>query len=85
MYEVRDTPDARSQFAALPLPIQARVAAIYQRLARWPDASGAKPMRGDLHGAYRVRTGDYRIVFRVDAAARRIIVFRIAHRRDVYE
>jgi mRNA interferase RelE/StbE len=85
MYDVRDTPVARGQFAALPLPIQARVAAIYQRLTHWPDVSGAKPMRKDLHGAYRVRTGDYRVLFRVDATAECILVFRIANRRDVYE
>lgn len=34
--------------------------------------------------AYRVRVGDFRIVFRVDDAAREVVVARIAHRREVY-
>ena len=85
MYEVRDTAQARADFHALPLAIQARVEALYRRLAQWPDVSGVKPLRGSLRGAYRLRTGDYRVLFRVERDARRVVVFRIAHRREVYE
>jgi mRNA interferase RelE/StbE len=85
MFEVRDTADARTQFEALPLVIRGRVLALYQRLTHWPDVSGTKPLRKNLQGAYRVRTGDYRVLFTVDQKAGRIVVFRIAHRREVYE
>ena len=85
MYEVRNTQEARADFQSLPLAIQTRVRALYQRLTRWPDVSGAKPLQGSLHGAYRLRTGDYRVLFRVEKTDRRIVVFRIAHRRDVYD
>ncbi|MBI2901867.1 MAG: type II toxin-antitoxin system RelE/ParE family toxin [Planctomycetes bacterium] len=33
---------------------------------------------------YRIRRGDYRILYVVDDDARRIRVYRIGHRRDVY-
>jgi len=33
---------------------------------------------------YRIRVGDYRIVYAVDDAADCVIIARIAHRRDVY-
>jgi len=33
---------------------------------------------------YRIRGGDYRIVYAVDDAARLVVVARVAHRRDVY-
>jgi len=33
---------------------------------------------------YRVRVGEYRVVYAVDDAERAVIVARIAHRRDVY-
>lgn len=33
---------------------------------------------------YRVRVGDYRIVFRVEDAAHEVLVTRIKHRRAVY-
>ena len=85
MFEVLNTLEARADFAALPLEVQARVRALYARLTRWPDVSGVKALRGNLRRAYRLRTGDYRVLFRVDQAERRIVVFRVANRRDVYE
>ena len=85
MYEVRDTADARAQLNALPVVVRARVLAVYERLVDWPAVSGAKPLRKELRGGYRVRTGDYRILFTVDPRSERITVFRIANRRDVYQ
>ncbi len=49
----------------------------------WPDVSGAKPLRGKLAGWYRVRTGDYRVQFRVEGAM--VIVEKIGHRDRFYE
>jgi mRNA interferase RelE/StbE len=50
--------------------------------------SGAPRPRGSkkLHGAqaYRVRVGDYRILYAVDDPRRRVTVYSIGHRRDVY-
>jgi mRNA interferase RelE/StbE len=45
--------------------------------------SGAKPLRADLVGHYRLRVGDWRIVFRVQGQD--VIVVRIAHRKEIYE
>jgi mRNA interferase RelE/StbE len=85
MYDLRVTEEARSEFESLPLAMQVRVQDVFARLVRWPDVSGAKPLRGGLKGAYRVRTGDWRVLFAVNAQLKRITVFRIANRRDVYE
>jgi mRNA interferase RelE/StbE len=85
MYELRIAAEARASFQALPLPIQVRVQDVFNRLTRWPDVSGSKPLRGDLKGAYRIRTGDWRVLFTVDQRDRRVTVFRIANRRDVYD
>ena len=75
------TKDAEADFVALPATIQARVVAILERLAAWPNVSGAKPLRGELKGHYRIRTGDWRVIFRVEQD---VIVVRIAHRTKVY-
>lgn len=85
MFEVRETDDAKADVQKLPLDIQLRIQSLYQRLARWPNVSGYKALRDSLRGAYRLRTGDYRILFRVEHEAGLIVVFRIAHRRDVYD
>ena len=83
MADVLITSEAQGQFERLPLPIQARVRAVFRRLGDWPRISGAKPMRGELAGHYRIRTGDYRIVFRVSGGD--VIVWKIGDRRDVYD
>jgi mRNA interferase RelE/StbE len=85
VYEVAITASAQAQYLVPPRAIQPRVTAIFQGLRDWPDASGARRLRGALQGAHRLRTGDYRVLFRVDPGAERITVFQIAHRRDVYE
>ena len=76
------TPDAAEQFDNLPRGIQPRVNHVILRLEKWPNVSGAKPLRGQWAGNYRIRTGDYRIVFRVSGET--VIVWRIADRKDVY-
>jgi mRNA-degrading endonuclease RelE of RelBE toxin-antitoxin system len=50
--------DAQGDFDDLPATIQARVAAVFERLRRWPDVSGAKPLSGEWAGHFRIRTGD---------------------------
>ncbi|MEX2219671.1 MAG: type II toxin-antitoxin system RelE/ParE family toxin [Phycisphaerales bacterium] len=83
MSEVRVTAEAEAQLLALPFAIRSRWAGILARLERWPDVSGAKPLRGALAGHFRLRTGDYRIQFRV--AGGQVIVEKIGHRDGFYE
>ena len=53
------------------------------RLDQWPEVSGVKALRGELAGWYRVRTGDYRVRFRVEGEL--VIVGKIGHRKDIYD
>ena len=82
MADVGLTPEALEQYGKLPRGIQPRIANIILRLGKWPSVSGAKPLVGKLAGSYRIRTGDYRIVFRV--AGGKVIVWRMGDRKDVY-
>ena len=77
------TPAAQREFQQLPLPIQGRVRNVFARLRDWPNMSGAKPLRGALAGSYRIRTGDYRVVFRVSGTT--VMVWKIGYRGDVYD
>ena len=75
--------EAVEQLAGLPNVVLARLANIARRLENWPDVSGAKPLRGDLAGHYRIRTGDYRVQFRV--VGNEVLIERIGHRDGFYE
>ena len=75
--------EAVEQLAGLPNVMLARLENIVRRLQNWPDVSGAKPLRGDLAGHYRIRTGDYRVQFRVEGDE--VVIERIGHRDGFYE
>ena len=83
MGRVRITPQALEQLAWLPAVIRERIGKLFERLEAWPAVSGAKPLSGNLAGWYRMRTGDYRVRFRVQGDT--IIVDKIGHRSEFYE
>lgn len=76
------TPEAANELEQLSNPIHGRVLRLLVRLEQWPDASGAKPLRGELAGRYRLRTGDCRIQFHV--AGDVVTVEKVGHRDGFY-
>ena len=83
MAKVTLTQAAAEELDDLPLVIHARVLSLLERLAKWPSVSGAKPLTGSLAGRYRLRTGDYRLQFRLERQT--IIVEKIGHRDRFYQ
>jgi mRNA interferase RelE/StbE len=68
--------------ARLPTAVQKRVARVLLSLEEEPFPAGCKKLKN--RDGWRVRVGDYRILYVADKAARQIVVGVIAHRRDVY-
>lgn len=51
-------------------------------LAKNPRPHGVKKMSADE--GFRVRVGDFRVLYRIDDAAKKIFVYRVKHRKEVY-
>ena len=83
MAKVTLTREAAEGLEDLPIVIHSRVLSLLERLAKWPAVSGAKPLTGPLAGRYRLRTGDYRLQFRLERQT--IVVEKIGHRDKFYE
>ena len=83
MAQVTLSASAAAELEELPETIHARVLKLLDRLRRWPDVSGAKPLTGKLAGRYRLRTGDYRVQFHLKGET--VIVEKIGHRAGFYE
>lgn len=83
MVNVLVSPEVQRQIDRLPKVIRARVWQLIRRLRQWPEISGAKPLRGNLTGRYRLRTGDYRLQFRIEGA--NVVIEQIGHRAGFYE
>lgn len=80
-YEVLLAPSAQRDFKKLPPDTRDRIRAAMAPLAKHPRERAQKLAGED---SYRVRAGDYRIVYRIDDKAREVLVARIKHRREVY-
>ena len=83
-YTLRYHPRVADQdLPKIPAETHRRIArSIETRLATAPERFGA-PLKGTLRGYRKLRVGDYRVVFTVDASE--VWVLAIMHRRDVYE
>ena len=82
MYEVEFLPSAVRALAKLDHAVQRRIARRIDRLAVDPR-SGAVKLRG-ADDVWRVRVGDYRVLYSIEDKRLVILVIKIGHRRDVY-
>ena len=74
--------DAKKELVRLPASVQKRVARALLSLESDPFPRGCKKLKN--RDGWRVRVGDYRILYFADKNARQIIVGVIGNRRDVY-
>jgi mRNA interferase RelE/StbE len=54
-----------------------------EELAQNPRGVGTKKLKGS-NGIYRKRSGDYRILYQINDAAREVTVHRVGDRKDIY-
>ena len=86
MFEVVLAPEVRDFYASADRPLARKLARCFEQLERDPRRHGnVKRLTGALAGLYRYRLGDWRVLYRIDAGADRVVVLVIAHRREVYE
>jgi mRNA interferase RelE/StbE len=82
-YSILFTSRARRDLEGLDGAAQQRLRTHLDRLAANPFPAGAKKLRGD-EPFYRIRVGDYRVVYQVVGKQLVIIVVKIGHRKDIY-
>lgn len=83
-YRVEFTAAAARQIKKLPRPARDRVLDSIEELAEDPRPHGSKKLVGEKT-AWRIRVGDYRVIYDVFDTELTVTVVRAGHRRDVYE
>jgi mRNA interferase RelE/StbE len=81
-YSLEIKRSAAKELAQVPPKDRGRIVARIQALAEDPRPAGAEKLSGQER--YRVRQGDYRILYEIEDQVLRIMVVKIGHRRDVY-
>jgi len=74
---------ASKELLRLPSSSAHKVRAAINELAAEPRPSGCKKLKGSLN-EYRIRIGDYRVLYTLDGNILEVLIIKIAHRKDVY-
>ncbi|MEH2383859.1 MAG: type II toxin-antitoxin system RelE/ParE family toxin [Nostoc sp.] len=82
-YEVKFSRGAKKQFRKLPIDVQQRIQTKINDLAIEPRPNGVKKLQDD-DNSYRVRVGDYRVVYEVDDDVLIVTVIKVGHRSEIY-
>jgi len=82
-YAVFIHPAATSQIAKLDPPIAKRVTRAISALADDPRPPSSKKLVGA--DAWRIRIGDWRVIYQIRDEKLTVLVVRVGHRRDIYE
>ena len=75
-------PSAAKELEAIPKEDRRRVVRRIEGLSADPRPPGCEKLSGE--DKYRVRQGDYRVIYLVSDERHELIVFKIGHRREVY-
>lgn len=89
MHEVYLTRRAQKEIEKLSREAQGRVLRAIDELMEGPVPPGSRKLKGDLFGDeldyYRIRVGDYRVIYTLDEEDYDVLVARVRHRRDAYQ
>lgn len=83
-YRIRLLPYARRELDRLPEPAKTRVERAIRALALEPRPPGARLVAGTRRPTWRIRIGDYRVLYEIRHDELVILVVGAGHRRDVY-
>jgi len=78
--------EAAEEFKKLDKAVQRIIKEKLEILAQNPELlkNNIKPLKGKYKGLYRLRVGNYRVIYRLEKEKITILVIRIGHRKDIY-
>jgi len=84
VYQVRILEEATRDLARLDTAVALRIVSRIRWLAENLDEIQPEALRGDLVGFYKLRAGDYRVVYEIVQSEQAIVIHVVGHRREVY-
>ena len=85
MYQVIINPAARKELKKLSPSVVTPISVKIDSLSKNPRPAGCKKLVNNKNELWRIRVGDYRILYAIDDKVRIIDVVHIGNRRDVYK
>jgi mRNA interferase RelE/StbE len=82
-YEIVIKPTAEKSLDKLPHPIRRRIVDVLKELRNNPRPTGVVKLAGD-ENMWRIRIGNYRVVYEIQDDRLIVLILRVAHGKDVY-
>ena len=83
MYRLAFARAARKDLETLPVKVQDRILSAIERLRENAQPNGSKKLKG-MADTFRIRVGDYRILYEIHEREVVVLVVRVRHRKDAY-
>ena len=86
MYKIEFLEEAYKEFKKLDRPVQEIIKNKLDILAQNPEIlkNNIKQLKGKYSGLFRLRVGNYRIIYKIDNEKILIVIVRIGHRKEIY-
>ena len=83
IYTVKLIPQAERKLDSFQTDLRDRIINSLERLKKNPRPPGCKKLKG--RDEYRIRVGDYRVIYEIHDNVLIVLVVRVAHRREAYQ
>lgn len=85
LYTIEFAPRLEGQLEIIPKAIRKKIFERIEKLKKDPRPVNVEPLHGGESGLFRIREGDYRIVYSIQDKKLLILVIRVVHRKEVYK
>ena len=84
MYQITFVPRVERDLKQLDMSVRLRVLRKTKWLAENLESLSLETLAGQWRGMYKLRVGDYRVIYTLDSARELLVVYAIGHRSKVY-
>jgi mRNA interferase RelE/StbE len=84
MYSISINPSALKELGKLPKATVKKVEKAIDALAEEPRPVGVKKLKASDEDLYRIRVGDYRIIYSIEEEVKIVDILKIGHRKEIY-
>ena len=85
MYKITIKKTANKELNSLPNKIAAKIVQAVYGLGRNPRPQGSKKLKGTYEPLWRIRIGDYRVIYIIDDVIKIVDIQKVGHRKDIYD
>ena len=85
MYKISITRQALKELEHLPKKETQQISKAIDGLSINPRPSGCKKLKGESEYMWRIRVGNYRVIYTIDDQIKIVNVRKIGHRKDIYD